>query len=95
MHIDNPLIHTGIDTNKEFLEKTEIAMLSLYKVSNIMPRNGSGIVEIARRLNRMNLAGLVQLLFKVFRRPIRANLLSSHPFLFLFQFYKLGYYLSI
>ncbi len=95
MHIDNPLIHTGIDTNKEFLEKTEIAMLSLYKVSNIMPRNGSGIVEIARRLHRMNLAGLVQLLFKVFRRPIRANLLSSHPFLFLFQFYKLGYYLSI
>lgn len=92
-HIDNPLIHIGIDTNKDFLEKTEIAMQSLYKVENMMPREGNGIVGIARRLRRWHLDVPVRGLFKMFRAPIRANLLSSHPLLFLFQFYKLGYYL--
>lgn len=94
-HIDNPLIHIGIDDNEEFLKKTEMAMRSLYKISNIMPREGNGIVDIARRLRKWHLDGLVKWSFMLVRRPLRANLLSSHPLLPFFQFYKLGYYLSL
>ncbi|MBR1683220.1 MAG: glycosyltransferase family 2 protein [Bacteroidaceae bacterium] len=94
-HIDNPLIHIGIDDNDEFLAKSEMAMRSLYKISNIMPRNGGGIVGTSRLLRKWHLRGPVKVVFKLLRRPIRANLLSQHPLLPLFQFYKLGYYLCL
>ena len=95
LHIEDPLIHKGLDTNSEFLEKTEIAMRSLHKISNRMPSDGNGIVRMARYLNEIKMAWAVRLLYKLLRRPIRANLLGRHPLLPLFQFYKLGYYLCL
>lgn len=95
LHIEDPLIHNGLDTNSEFLEKTEIAMHSLHKISSSIPSDGNGIVRVARHLQETKMTWAVRLLFKLLRRPIRKNLLGSHPLLPLFQFYKLGYYLCL
>ena len=93
-HIDNPLVHMGLDTNAEFLQKTETAMRTLQRISHIMPRD-AGVVGAARCLSRWHLTWAMRLFYKVFRKPIQANLLSHHPSLFLFKLYKLGYFLSL
>lgn len=94
VHTDNFLIHTGIDDNAEFLEKTETALRTLKGLDGRM--DGSSHVEnMANRLNNWHLARLFRGLYKLFRPLLRANLLGKHPSLHIFSFYKLGYFLSI
>lgn len=93
-HIDNPLIHNGMDSNAEFLKKTETAMRTLHRIANLMPRN-YGIVGAAYKLKRLHLTWAMRLFYKLFRKPMHANLLSHHPNLFIFKLYKLGYFLSM
>ena len=94
VHTDNFLIHTGIDDNAKFLEKTETALRTLKGLDGRM--DGSSHVEnMANRLNNWYLARLFRGLYKLFRPLLRANLLGKHPSLHIFSFYKLGYFLSI
>jgi len=94
VHTDNFLIHTGIDDNAEFLEKTETALRTLKGLDGRM--DGSSHVEnMANRLNNWHLARLFRGLYKLFRPLLCANLLGKHPSLHIFSFYKLGYFLTI
>ncbi len=94
VHTDNFLIHTGIDDNAKFLEKTETALRTLKGLDGRM--DGSSHVEnMANRLNNWHLARLFRGLYKLFRPLLCANLLGKHPSLHIFSFYKLGYFLSI
>lgn len=93
-HIDNPVVHLGLETNEVFLAKTEVALQTLRSLEGNM--NGSSrIQELARRLRRWHLSGLAHLCFRLSKRAMRANLLSERPNLTVFSLYKLGYYLSL
>jgi len=93
-HIDNPLIHTGLDSNAEFLKKTETALHTLRRIAHIMPHD-FGLLAAVHKLQRWHLTWAMRFIYKLFRKPVRTNLLSRHPLLPLFQFYKLGYYLCL
>lgn len=93
-HIDNPIVHLGLERNEEFLRKTEIALTTLRSLEGRMNGN-SHIQNMAARLTRWHLAPLIKLVFKLFRKSLRSNLLSHSPNLTLFALYKLGYYLSL
>lgn len=91
LHIDNALLHDGIDTNASFIAKSETALRTLHSLGGRM--NGRSHVEAAyNRLRSLHLQWLPSLLFLLFSRPIRCNLLGKHPSLLLFSLYKLGYY---
>ena len=91
LHIDNPLLHSGLDTNESFLRKTETALRTLKGLHGKM--NGRAHIENAYNTVRSwHLVWLVKTLFWLFKRPLRANLLSKKPSLLLFKLYKLGYY---
>lgn len=94
LHIDNPLVHTGLDSNAEFLKKTETALHTLQRIAHIMPRD-FGLLAAVHQLQRWHLTWVIRFFYRLFRKPIRANLLSQHPLLPLFQLYKLGYYVCI
>jgi len=93
-HIDNPLIHNGIDSNEEFLAKSETAMKTLRRIHQLMPRD-FGIMGAVYKLKRLHLTWAMRLFYKLFHKPMRTNLLSHHPNLFVFKLYKLGYFLSL
>lgn len=94
VHTDDYLIHTGIDNNAEFLEKTETALRTLKGLNGRM--DGSSHVEnIANRLAHWHIAWCVRGVYKLLRPALRSNLLGNHPSLHLFSFYKLGYFLTI
>ena len=92
-HIDNPLVHMGMEPNDEFVAKTEKAMLTLRRIASIMPRD-FGIIGAATKLRRLRLTWAMRLFYTIFHKPMRANLLSHHPNLFIFKLYKLGYFLA-
>ena len=93
LHIDNPLVHMGLESNAEYLHKSETALRTLRQLQGRMC-GYSHVENTALRLQRWHLAWAVRLFYKIFRRPMRHNLLGPHPNLTLFSLYKLGYFLT-
>ncbi len=90
-HIDNPLIHTGIDSNPEFLCKTETALHTLSLLDGPMQERAQ-VAHTWRRLQALHLGGLLAVTFRVVRPLLRRHLCGHRPSLFLFNLYKLGFY---
>lgn len=98
-HIDNPLLHCGINDNASFLANSEAALRTLRRLGPPMTeraRVGKAAARIEGTLLRRNtLRPAFLILYKMSKALVRRNLLSSRPNLKLFAFYKLGYYLSL
>lgn len=99
-HIDNPLIHIGLETNNEFLEKTKEGIMNLKK---IMKANGNEKVLIRditllyyfNFLRKLGITRLLRFLFKKSEKKLYNYLVNNKPVLFFFDLYKLGYLCSI
>ncbi len=94
LHIDNPLLHTGIDTNEVFLHKTEVALNSLSMLGDKM-RGGSRLLDIYTRFSRRHLAWVLRICYSLFGGIMRRSLLSARPSLTVFNLYKLCYFAKI
>ena len=94
LHIENPLVHTGLDTNDIFLKKTETALRTLKRLNGKMESH-SRVGSTYKKLHRLHLTWALKGFFHLFRPIIRWNLLSEHPSLFWFSLYKLGYYATL
>lgn len=95
-HIDNPLIHCGIETNAIFLDKTKESIQSLVKIYNQNNKefaNEIKLIKVYSFFKNIKLLWLINLLFTLSRR-VSYNILLKCPYLFLFDWYKLGYFTS-
>jgi glycosyltransferase involved in cell wall biosynthesis len=95
IHIQNPLIHTGLEITREFLRKTTegIENLVILVVQGKLDKEGFEDIRILRAYNKINRLGLVNLYLKIycqFERTIMKNLMSINPNLFDFDLYKLA-----
>lgn len=93
-HIDNPLVHVGLEPNDIYLKKTEIALHTLVSLQGKM-LGLSHVENAAHRLQQFHLAAIFKDSFRLFSPLLRKNLLGNNPSLFVFSLYKLGYYLNI
>jgi len=96
VHIENPLLHLGLEDAETFLQKTKEGLSNLH----FLIRSGKigKEVKIYRYFKRTKKLGMNRLLLKSFRKnesKIVANLTSSNPNLKRFDFYKLGHLLEI
>lgn len=90
--IDNPLENKDIEDSQVFLSKTEEALNTAYMFRDDICDE----VTVVRTYNKYKSLGwLMRLLFIMFKRPMKANLLSKNPSLVLFNLYKLGYYSTL
>ncbi len=95
-HIDNPLIHTGLDDAAHFLEKTRRGVEGLWKLyektGNDPEFSGENpLLRSMDRILKLRMKGILGLKFKLFRKHLENNLLGKNPSVSLFQIYKLGY----
>lgn len=93
-HIDNKLIHLGIEPSTVYLSKIETALRSLAKLE-LEQRRQIRLSAFAMKLERYCLLGLIRYVFRLTKTQLRANLLGKHPNQKLFTFYKLGYYADL
>ncbi len=90
-HIDNPLVHLGIDHSEEYLCKTETAMHTLLGLDGMMQET-AGASRMAHRLHSLGMERLFARLFCALRPCLQRHLTGRKPSLLIFNLYKLGYY---
>jgi glycosyltransferase involved in cell wall biosynthesis len=95
MHIDNPLIHCGLEDNDIYLEKTKTAMQNLKSLmKNKDLKNHLSKMKIVEYYNfekKLGLYKVTLLNYQTFGSVILTNLKSKNPNLKLFDLYKLVY----
>jgi glycosyltransferase involved in cell wall biosynthesis len=94
LHIDNGLIHEGLESNKDFLNKTKLGIENLSKLyDNVTDKKAfSETVRILRVYNRLIFFRLTRILAGIFiryRDRMEIRLDSSNISLRLFGFYKI------
>ena len=94
LHITNPIIHLGLDTNKDFLDKTKESVVALKNLvdQNLLPANYVRLSQIFRKIQKRKCTFIFAFLFKNFNNIIEKQLFSKNPSMLLFDLYRLGYY---
>lgn len=95
IHIENPMIHAGLETADEFLDKTDEGLKNLLNIIKILNNDKEFIrsIRVLRSytlLRRYWLRTAFAVMFRTFEKPIRQNLRGKAPRLWLLDLYKLG-----
>lgn len=93
-HINNPVIHLGLESNVLFIEKTikGLEALILFESKELIPNNFRPIQKAFQSLKNRGALKLFTKILAFFEKEIYKNLISSSPSLFLFDLYKLYIY---
>ena len=94
LHIDNGLVHEGLEINREFLNKTKLGIENLSKLYDIVTDKNafSSTVSLLRNYRLLEMVRLTRVLARVYiryRERMEIRLDSSHISLKLFGFYKI------
>ncbi|MBR4294983.1 MAG: glycosyltransferase [Bacteroidaceae bacterium] len=89
-HIDNPLLHVGLESNKHYLSKVEQSLKTLYNLREDI--NTTPLLEAYRRVRSVGMIPFAAWLWRKSQSVLRSNLMGENPSLLLFKLYKLGYY---
>ncbi|MGI6222589.1 MAG: glycosyltransferase family 2 protein [Prevotella sp.] len=90
-HVDNPVALVGFDSNEHFVTKWEEALTTLCQFRNEL-RGYSRMLSLVDNLKRFHLLPFVRLWHRAFGFMERRQLLGTHPSLFVFELYRLGYF---
>ena len=99
-HVDNPLIHIGLEDASIFLNKTENSIVNLFKIEDILKKkspiyiNHSKLTQTYHRIGRIGLKKWIAILFVKVQPYLKKNLLGKNPSLKIFDCYKLGFLCS-
>ncbi len=99
-HINNPVLNGDLETNEEFIRKTESSIENLNLILKFMNYEKDFIDEVTLLkkfylIKRLRLDNLFYIKWKVLQTLIRKILISGFISLWLFDFYKLGFLISI
>lgn len=97
LHIQNPVVHLNLETNDDFIKKSQLALqnlLNFYNTGSIDSKTVK-ILKTYSKLKKWNLLFAVRGFFNVFKKTALKNLNSPKPSLFLFDLYRLGYLSSL
>ena len=93
-HVDNPLGYEHFIGNMSFINKTEESLHTLYQFRREL-QDYSKIISYANKVKSWHLYAPCQRLFPLFSLPIKARLTGNKPSIFLFNIYKLLYYIHL
>lgn len=95
-HIDNPVVHLGLENSDTFLRKTREALLNLHIINPLMKEKGFSvkgikILKTCRRIYRLGMHVPIAWLFAISRNRMEKNLTGPKPSLWVLDLYKLGF----
>ena len=92
MHIDNPLIHTGLDENHVFLAKSRKAVEKYVTNKAFSSEEIADQIKIFRAFKRVKgIRGLLGFKYRIAGKMMENNLCGNNPSLFIFDLYRLCY----
>lgn len=100
LHIDNAVVNGEVETNADFVNKSEEAVKSLVTIYGFM-QGDARFCQSVRLLRayysvcHWHLSGLVYAVFKLFYKPLRLLLVNGRcTSMAVFNFYKLGLFIK-
>ncbi len=92
-HIDNPVEHGDIDSNKEYLIKSKSSLENLIELYNEGKINNdfSRLISLLLLLNKLKLKYLISVFYKISDGILNRNLEGNNPNLFLYTIFRIGY----
>ena len=90
-HINNPVLHLGLENNLDFIAKTEMAMDTIIRLqkANRIPKGYRPIQKKLLLLEKLKIDRLFIFCITKLKKVIFQNLNSKNPSLFLFDIYRL------
>lgn len=94
VHINNPVLHIDLDTNKNFLRKTQQSILNLIQILNFTENKNDFIRHVTLlqfyfKMKRKGLFPLLKVLDKMFLKLLYKRLTNGSGSVRLLNFYKL------
>jgi hypothetical protein len=93
VHIENPVVNGDIETNEEFLQKTEAGIENLIQIMNFTQNDPKIInsIKLLKTYHKIQWAKpLLKPIFTIINPIIRKNLIKSCHSVMWFNLYKLG-----
>jgi glycosyltransferase involved in cell wall biosynthesis len=96
-HINNPLYHLNLEKSIVFIDKHHASLenLKLLLDSKIIKSKATKMSFLKQKISFFPLNFIIVTTFKLFKNQMIKNLTSKKPKLFLFDFYRLGYFLNL
>ena len=96
-HIDNPVEHGDIDTNKEYLIKSKSSLENLIELYNEgkINKDFSRLISLLLLLNKLKLTYLISVFYKISEGFLNRSLEGNNPNLFIYNIYRIGYLCKI
>ena len=92
LHIDNPVIHLGLEPASEFIEKTKNAINNLAKLNNSGELLNTRLTKFYEKMKGYGLKNLLVKYYSSNKDSILKNLKSKSPSIWKFSLLKLGEY---
>jgi len=92
LHIENPIIHLGLEDNNIFLRKQCDAIENIIRLKRSGKSIGSKVEDAYLFLEEFYLLGLFRLVFSWTEKRLVSNLMSKNPKLFFLDIFRLGIY---
>lgn len=89
-HIDNPVVHLGLENNERFLVKSKTAIYNLSKIADRNPLLNTKLLKLFHRIQKLRLKYPVLIIYQIIYPLILKNLNSASPSLLLFDIFKIG-----
>jgi hypothetical protein len=96
-HIDNPVEHGDIDSNKEYLIKSKSSLENLLELYNEgkINKDFSRLISLLLLLNKLKLTYLISVFYKISEGILKRNLEGNNPNLILYTIFRIGYLCKI
>lgn len=97
IHINNPVLHMGLESSEVFLNKSleSCDALKLFIERGLMHKDYTTLSKTAHTIETFYLSRVVAAFYNYFKGWMCSNLLSKRPNMFIFDVYRLGYYCSL
>lgn len=94
IHLDNAATIADYEDNATFVAKTEESLRTLAAHAHQL-QGYSTLLQTVNKLKCLHLQPLIAFVFGLFKGLLHKNLCSKSPSVFLFNVYKLGYYINL
>ncbi len=97
LHINNPAVHLGIETNPLFLKKTRAGLKTLVQLEKTQQIGNQyrPVQKAYTQLKKKKLLKLFSAIYKLFKNVFYRRLINGGASLFLFDMYKLACYIDL
>lgn len=96
-HIENPIIHYGLESNEKFIQKALEAVETtvILEKKKLMDMDMRPLQKSYLKLKKLHLQNIFSFVISRFKTRMELNFNSVNPNLFWFDLYRLNYYIQL